>query len=1124
VGRTASLIGGAVLLAGMVALPGLGLAGAGYIVAGHLFTYSSILLGIGGSLMARGLQSKRGTAGQGTTTTLAGETAPVPVVYGEAVVGARMVDERDDPDDSGKYLWIVPSFAVGSEDGSGIEEIGQVLIDDRIAITHLGGVDSIGPDFYDGSTPLIDYAAHLGTFSQAVDSLLASTFGDIWPTTSKGVGVAYARMRLTWKEGTFTGPPSQVTARVKGRKVYDPRSSEWAWSNNPALCIRDYLLSQMIGLGLDAADIDDASFIDCANFCDELVSTDIATQARFTCDGALSGSHGDNLAKLLSCCRGRLIYQGGKIRLSIRRPTSPVAFALSEDNIVGGWKFTRVGNRAAPTSARYTWVDPVQRSQAAENVWPRPGDENGMLEADNGWASEQFVDLSLTTERYRAEQISMVTIREPRADAFVELTATEAALVLQVDDVVNLTHSTPAWVAKPFWVNGVAVAPDGLVRLALQEYDATAYSLDPQATFDGVPGTSLPNPFVCAPPSDLVLFTDVSTSVPLQSGEAISVAAATWTASPDPFLHHYELRYQKVGDGNWLTLAPPGKEETRAVVWPVTPEETYNVELVAVNTIGTRSTALTGTVLISKSAAGLPEVLWAPITASAPGKEAIRLIASAGGRNLALFYRSWIAGATVPGWSRVPATGYDPDPLVLNIEFDKPAEGTPNRIFEAYAEDLNGVESEPSLYLEFDGNADPAGAIDVDVDQKTGEITVTPVSIDSDTGSCRFFVSLSGAYEDPNFTARSGEYARTATAFGAAVSAGFLRAGERAFVSGFFFRTTSTDPTVQAASLRSPVARAIASYSMNGRDSETVFFGNANDGTVNLSYDPVTGEVDATIGRTDMGPISFRFAFSTVTYVTDPASATIVNFPGGWSMSVMVGSLTVGQTAYVTVWFSWGADGTGVMSNPIKAAPLTRSGSAQPFSCGVSSLYKSTGRCDLTVTVKGGSGTGGTLEAWVNKESPFTGDFAVTADGVFAYTGGAGGVTITSAEWPLLGDIVMSPSDTPASKIVRVRAVNNATPIEDATGEALVRQAGIIHVDPPDIPVPGEVTGVTTVSVQVPISDPSSPGTVVLDPTARTLDGLDLTETSTVSGQSTMVIAAGSTGNVFLETFEKGIQ
>ena len=46
----------------------------------------------------------------------------------------------------------------------------------------------------------------------------------------------------------------------------------------------------------------------------------------------------------------------------------------------------------------------------------------------------------------------------------------------------------------------------------------------------------------------------------------------------------------------------------------------------------------------------------------------------------------------------------------------------------------------------------------------------------------------------------------------------------------------------------------------------------------------------------------------------------------------------------------------------------------------------------------------------------------------------------------------------------------------------------------------------------------------MLDPTARTLDGLDLTETSTVSGQSTMVIAAGSTGNVFLETFEKGIQ
>lgn len=60
-------------------------------------------------------------------------------------------------------------------------------------------------------------------------------------------------------QAQLSGGTPRVTCRVKGRKVYDPRDGTTAWSRNPALCLRDLLLSTRYGLGQDltAADIDD---------------------------------------------------------------------------------------------------------------------------------------------------------------------------------------------------------------------------------------------------------------------------------------------------------------------------------------------------------------------------------------------------------------------------------------------------------------------------------------------------------------------------------------------------------------------------------------------------------------------------------------------------------------------------------------------------------------------------------------------------------------------------------------------------------------------------------------------------------------------------------------------------
>ena len=71
----------------------------------------------------------------------------------------------------------------------------------------------------------------------------------------------------------LNGNPS-VDCIVKGRKVYDPRTQKTAYSNNPALCVLDFLTNKRYGLGkwVSYDDVDIDSFIESANYCDQEVT------------------------------------------------------------------------------------------------------------------------------------------------------------------------------------------------------------------------------------------------------------------------------------------------------------------------------------------------------------------------------------------------------------------------------------------------------------------------------------------------------------------------------------------------------------------------------------------------------------------------------------------------------------------------------------------------------------------------------------------------------------------------------------------------------------------------------------------------------------------------------------
>lgn len=102
---------------------------------------------------------------------------------------------------------------------------------------------------------------------------LAAEMPGYWTSACLQRGHAKAYVRLLWNQNLFSTGVPNITFDVHGRKVYDPRNSTTAWSANPALCLRDYLTDQTIGLQADAStEINDASFIAAANVCDQTVS------------------------------------------------------------------------------------------------------------------------------------------------------------------------------------------------------------------------------------------------------------------------------------------------------------------------------------------------------------------------------------------------------------------------------------------------------------------------------------------------------------------------------------------------------------------------------------------------------------------------------------------------------------------------------------------------------------------------------------------------------------------------------------------------------------------------------------------------------------------------------------
>lgn len=454
----------------------------------------------------------------------------IPVIYGERRVGGvrAFISTKDVPGgDENEYLYIALVLAEGE-----VHSITDIELDEIPAS--------------DGRfAGLVDYNVHLGDDNQTVDSLLQEA--PDWTSNHRLRGVAYIALRLKYDQDAWQGIPD-ITAKVQGKKLFDFRNSTVGYSNNPALCLYDYLTNTRYGKGLPTNLIDTVSFTAAANDCDNYTVTPFsgASPLRiFQCNFVVDTGNTilDNVKEMLSGCRGFLPFYDGKYGLIIDDQKSSVA-TFTTENIIGGISID--AGQKKNTFNRYTvkFANEDINYQSDQATFPDAGSttETDFLDENNNEFLQETKEIKTITNYYIAREFARILTRRSRNQLRVTFTADSSALNLLVGDVITVNHPTPDWGNKPFQIEELTLNADMTVNILAVEYDSTIYTYDTSAEQRTYPDTNLPNVFSVQPPSGITVTNSTAVS---GDGTVMPSLTVTWTAPSDSFVQHYQFEYKR---------------------------------------------------------------------------------------------------------------------------------------------------------------------------------------------------------------------------------------------------------------------------------------------------------------------------------------------------------------------------------------------------------------------------------------------------------------------------------------------------------------------------------------------------------------------------------------------------
>lgn len=498
---------------------------------------------------------------------------PRRIIYGQIKVSGQLVYASTGGGDN-RYLHMVIALA-----GHECHAIDDIYFND----TNVGGLQSdgtISSGIYSGLGVI---RKHLGAPGQIADQFLIAEDPN-WTQNHIGNGICYLYVKLTYDRSVFpTGIPT-VSAIVRGKKLYDPRTGLTAFTDNWALICRDYLTSDF-GLRCSSDEIDDSTFITAANLSDEMVAlASGGGEKRYSANGSINLSMRkiNIIEAMLSAGGGRLSYTQGKYRLVAAAYRTPVG-SLSEDDLAGEIKVRPRPDRGSLYNAvRGVYVNASRYYQPSDF----PAVTNALYESQDGERIFKDLDLPFTTSASTAQRIAKIWLEQSRQAIVFQGLFKPRVFKYSALDNIYLSIDTLGWVNKVFTIIDWRMHPTGEINLILQEEAAGVYDWNSgnETVIDLAPNTNLPDPFTVQQPG-IPTITEALYETTGSAGVK-SRMIVSWGAPSDVFVIEYFLEYKKSSESTWIVLGP--LRDTELLIDDVEPAQ-YDFRVRARNNLGVLS-------------------------------------------------------------------------------------------------------------------------------------------------------------------------------------------------------------------------------------------------------------------------------------------------------------------------------------------------------------------------------------------------------------------------------------------------------------------------------------------------------------------------------------------------------
>ena len=515
--------------------------------------------------------------------------APRELVLGRVRKGG-MVVFKGSTDAFNRSLYLVIALAAHE-----IDAVEQIYLNDQ-PVTLNGGGEVLEAPYWNAeyNASYMYIGIHLGQPGQTADAHMMAAFPGAWPATNTLDGIAYLVVQGFFSETAFPSGMPNVTALVRGAKLYDTRTGITAWSENPALMARHVYQHPKFGKATITA-AEEARFITAANACDTSTvytvggvaqpATALYKAALVLPFGTAAKSGLDDLAQAMA---GSWAFAGGELYIKAGVYTAPV-MTLGDADLA-------VIQRNGATETQRPISISVHKERAQQfntikaTIWDAGQDYKqatlsplvgAALLARDGVELVQEVTMPAVGYAPQALHIAGVMLRDARDPLTVALPFKLRAYPLEIFDTVTLTLSRYGWAGKTFQILARSWTADGTLQLTLKETTAAITQMDAGFSAQGfAANTNLPKPWEVADMGALTIASGTDQLFLQADGTVQSRMRISWPQIVDAAVlqaGRIEVQYRRDDyAGEWTVLVAPG-DDTSIITPDVQDLATYTV-------------------------------------------------------------------------------------------------------------------------------------------------------------------------------------------------------------------------------------------------------------------------------------------------------------------------------------------------------------------------------------------------------------------------------------------------------------------------------------------------------------------------------------------------------------------